>query len=200
LKNFIVIALLLGVASCSPRTRLSNLLRKNPDLIESFTKTKVDTLKIPSITERLEVRYLGDTVRVDSLLKKGFEDLQRQTNGQPGQNLENMRIEFARSLQKLRNELISTITPDTVFKIENTIPVQFQDTTFNLQKTTTFRFENGNMVSESTTEPLKLPYEYSRTNLEINPVPWWKNTWFWGLIVSFVLNVLFIITSLRRRS
>jgi hypothetical protein len=190
----------LGVASCSPRARLSNLLRKNPDLIESFTKTKVDTLKIPSITERLEVRYLGDTVRVDSLLKKGFEDLQRQTNGQPGQNLENMRIEFARSLQKLRNELISTITPDTVFKIENTIPVQFQDTTFNLHKTTTFRFENGNMVSESTTEPLKLPYEYSRTNLEINPVPWWKNPWFWGLIVSFVLNVLFIITSLRRRS
>ncbi len=191
-------AILICLVACSPRTRLSKLLQKNPELIQSFTQVKTDTLKVPSITERVEVRYLGDTSRVDALLAAWADSVARTGIALQGADIDGLRVEFARRIRGLRNDLIKEITPDTVFRVEQFIPVQFQDTIFQWKKTTEFRFNNGVLTYEATTDPLKLPFEYSRTELKFDPVPIYKSPWLWALIVSITLNILFIIKALRR--
>lgn len=189
---------LLLICACSPRARLTKLLQKNPELIQSFTQVKTDTLKVPSITERVEVRYLGDTSRVDALLAAWADSVARTGIALQGADIDGLRVEFARRIRGLRNDLIKEITPDTVFRVEQFIPVQFQDTIFQWKKVTEFRFNNGVLTYEATTDPLKLPFEYSRTDLTFDPVPVYKSPWLWALIVSVILNILFIVKALRR--
>lgn len=187
------------LASCaSPRVRLAKLLRNHPDLLDTLEVVRVDTLYIPAGLDTAKLAFQGDTLTVDGMLTIWSDSIAGTGIVQPEGNLPGRREESARNVRAFRRVLIRTINPDTIFRIKQTVPIHFKDTVIQWSKEMTFQFQGGKLYFKAVTDPLKVPFEYRRTELRFDPVPVYKRPWLWALIVSVILNILFIIKALRR--
>ena len=169
MRYLIAICATLIVFGCTPK-------------VVTHTSVKVDTLRLESIKEVTVLEHVIDSASFDSLLIE-YSNLKNAIL------TSDTRIIYKERERIIKEEIIKSILPDSIYKFTVPFKMSSPDSTFDAELIIDIEFKGGKITHTASSIPVAIPYVSETRTVSIERL----NAWSKWLILFVVVLILISI-------